>query len=130
MRDCVLPCGGGASGEEPSLVQRGTFVDLQSNILHRDATFWGADADEFRPERWLDSSLRPKWEYLPFGGGARNCPAQRMTQTQCAFIVARFAQKFKILENRDPVLEFVEDYAFTKKSQNGVKVALLPATAT
>lgn len=97
--------------------------------MHRDIDFWGADAEEFRPERWLDPGLRPKWEYLPFGGGARNCPAQRMTQTQCAFVVARLAQEFEALENRDPVVEFVDEYNFSKRSRNGVKVAILPATA-
>ncbi len=128
VRDCVLPCGGGVSGEEPSLVQRGTLVDMRSNIMHRAPMFWGPDANKFLPEHWLNPNLRPKWEYLPFGGGARNCPAQRMTLTQCAFIVARLAQEFGSLENRDPEVEFVEEYGFSKRSRNGVKVAFLPAT--
>lgn len=127
VRSCVLPHGGGASGEEPVFVQRGTLVDLRNNILHRDTKFWGADANDFRPERWLDSDLQPRWEYLPFGGGMRNCPAHQMTVTQFAYIVTRFVREFETLENRDPTLEFVDEYTFSKRSRNGVKIALVRA---
>ncbi|KAL9633074.1 MAG: hypothetical protein Q9164_004916 [Protoblastenia rupestris] len=127
MRNCVLPHGGGVSGEDPIFVQRGTLIDLRNNILHRDTKYWGADANEFRPERWLDPNLQPRWEYLPFGGGMRNCPAHQMTITQFAYIITRLVREFETLENRDQVLEFVEEYTFSKRSQNGVKVALLRA---
>ena len=127
VRSCVLPHGAGTSGEDPVFVQRGTLVDLRNNILHRDTKFWDADANEFRPERWLDSDLQPRWEYLPFGGGMRNCPAHQMTVTQFAYVIARLVREFETLENRDPTLEFVDEYTFSKRSRNGVKIALLRA---
>ena len=130
MSDCILPHGGGRSGEEPSLIQKGTLVDMRSNVLHRKTQVWGSDAAEFKPGRWLEPGLRPKWDYLPFGGGARNCPSQQMTVTQYAFVITRFAQEFEELQNRDPVHEFVDEYTFSKRSQNGVKVALLPPKAS
>lgn len=104
-------------------------MDLRNNILHRDKSFWGADANEFRPERWLEPDLQPRWEYLPFGGGIRNCPAQQMTVTQLAYVIVRLVQQFETIENRDPVEEFVDEYAFSKKSKNGVKIALRRAKA-
>lgn len=40
--------------------------------LHTRRDIWGADAEEFRPERWAE--FTPKgWEYLPFNGGPRIC---------------------------------------------------------
>jgi hypothetical protein len=36
-------------------------------------------------------------------------------------------QKFKALENRDPVWEFVEQSRLAVESRNGVKVGLIPA---
>lgn len=106
-------------------VQRGTLMDLRINILHRDTKIWGADATTFRPERWLEPKLQPRWEYLPFGGGKRNCPAHQMTVTQAAYILTRLAQEFEMLENRDAVMDFVEEYTFSKRSQNGVKIAFV-----
>ncbi len=123
LHDCVLPRGGGDRGEERIFVQRGTLIDTHIAVLHRDTAFWGPDAETFRPERWLEDGLRPMWEYIPFGGGARNCPAQQMVLTQYAFIVVRFVQSFRTLECRDEVWEFVGEYNFSKRSKNGVKVA-------
>lgn len=128
MRDCVLPRGGGDMGEQPIFVQRGTLIDTHISVLHRDPAFWGPDAEVFRPERWFEDSLRPRWEYIPFGGGARNCPAQQMILTHYAFVVARFVQTFEIIECRDEVLEFVAEFNFSKRSKNGVKVAFRNAS--
>lgn len=124
VRDCVLPCGGGPSGDGPIFVRKGTLVDFRTNVLHRNRNFWGNDAESFRPERWLEGNIRPKWEYLPFGGGARICPAQQMILTQYAYILFRFVQEFQMLENRDPCSEFVAIFNLSKRSRNGVQAAL------
>lgn len=50
----VVPEGGitlcGARFEE------GTIVGINPAVIHRDKTIFGNDADEFRPERWTESS--------------------------------------------------------------------------
>ena len=122
-RDTVLPHGGGADGSQPVLIQSGTLIDIRTNVLHRDQVFWGPDAEKFVPDCWLDKDLRPKWEFLPFGGGGRNCPAQQMVLAQYAFILANFARRFEVIENRDEVWEFVDVYNFSKRSARGVLVA-------
>ena len=127
LQDCVLPRGGGEAGGDPIFVQRGTVVQTHTSVLHRDSACWGPDAHTFRPERWLDGSLRPKWNFLPFGGGSRTCPAQQMVLTQFAFILARFARTFETLECKDEAGELVDDYKFVKRSKNGVNVALRKA---
>lgn len=33
----------------------GTNVGMSAQIVHRNRDIYGADADEFRPERWLES---------------------------------------------------------------------------
>lgn len=46
-------------------------------IIHRNKEIFGADADIFRPERWLeaDESQKAVMErnYIPFGVGSRTC---------------------------------------------------------
>ena len=126
LKDTVLPTGGGDSGLAPVHVRKGVSVQLNYVALHRRPEVYGPDADVFRPERW--ETLRVgTWDFLPFIGGPRVCPAQQMALTQVAYTVARIACEFESVENRDPVLEFVEQYRITSDSKNGCKVALVPA---
>ena len=50
---------------------------MNSWDLHRDKQIYGADADVFRPERWLHASEAEKAlmerSYVPFGMGSRTC---------------------------------------------------------
>jgi cytochrome P450 len=45
--------------------------------IGRDKKYWGGDADEFKPERFMDSTIDfmgSSYEFLPFGAGRRICP--------------------------------------------------------
>lgn len=74
-RTTVLPAGGGPSGNSPVLVRKGTGVGYSVYHMHRMESIYGADAHEFRPERWEDTNLEKKagWGFLPFHGGPRIC---------------------------------------------------------
>lgn len=95
------------------------------HALHKDPDIWGRDALVFRPERW--ESLRTTWEYIPFLGGARICPAQQMALTEISYVIIRFMKEFKSIDNRDEEMEFVETVKLTLESRNGVKVGFVPA---
>lgn len=62
--DTVLPVGGGVTGSSPLFVPAGTLVAYTVYSIHRRTDLFGADAEEFKPERW--ETLRPGWDYLPF----------------------------------------------------------------
>ena len=93
--------------------------------MHRDQDFWGPDAEAFRPERWAEMARPPHWEFVPFNGGRRMCPAQQMVLTEIAYAVVRMLQAFEGIENRDPVREYVEGFNFTMESKRGVEVGLV-----
>lgn len=44
--------------------------------FHRDRDVWGADADLFRPDRWLETTSAQRRNYNPFGSGAQACVAK------------------------------------------------------
>ena len=92
--------------------------------LHHDKKVWGEDAEEFRPERW--ETERPMWEYLPFLGGPRICPAQQMALAECSYVLVRLLQEFRDIENRDPE-PWAEEIRLQSQSRHGVKIGLLPA---
>jgi benzoate 4-monooxygenase len=51
----------------------GTTVGVPIYTIHRDESVWGADAEEFRPERWLqddDSKTKFMDAFKPFSDGA------------------------------------------------------------
>jgi cytochrome P450 len=51
---------------------KGTVVLPAIALVQRDERQYGADAAEFRPERWLEDSP-PPYTWIPFGGGVRRC---------------------------------------------------------
>ena len=126
LEDTILPRGGGPLGESPVYVRKGTSVQFNFFALHRRSEVYGQDEGAFRPERW-DALQIGSWDFLPFMGGPRVCPAQQMALMQVRFTVAKFVQTFECIENRDPVLEFVEQYRISAASKNGCKVALMSA---
>lgn len=73
-KDTFLPRGGGADGQSPIFVQKGQMIIWVLYSMHRRTDLWGADAAEFRPERW--EGLLPGFNFLPFNGGPRICPGK------------------------------------------------------
>jgi hypothetical protein len=121
INDNILPIGGGPDGKAPVYVEKGTIVAMNLWGLHHDKDIWGEDANEFKPDRWVGK--RTKWDFVPFLGGPRICPAQQQVYTHTTYLLVRLTQEFQAIENRDPVLEYVELVKMTTESRNGVKVA-------
>jgi len=91
--------------------------------MQRDKQFWGVDSEEYRPERW--ETIRPTWEFTPFSGGPRICPALKLVYIECEYIAARLVREFSKLENRDPEPRWVEERRLIFQSKNGALVGLI-----
>jgi cytochrome P450 len=127
VADTVLPRGGGPDGKSPMFVPKGQIVAWSVYSMHRRPDFYGADAEEFKPERWLgEKSLRPGWEYLPFNGGARICLGQQFALTEASYTCVRLLQEFKAIETTDPA-PWTEWLTLTATHANGLPVTLTPA---
>ncbi|CAL4939528.1 unnamed protein product [Urochloa decumbens] len=79
-------------------VPSGTLAFVNVWAIGRDPAVWGGAANEFRPERFVGSSLDVKgqdFELLPFGSGRRMCPGiglgLKMVQLVLANLVHGFA---------------------------------------
>ena len=79
-------------------VPAGTLVFVNAWAIGRDPAVWGRAAAEFRPERFVGSSVDVKGqdlELLPFGSGRRMCPGYtlglRMVQVTLANLLHAFA---------------------------------------
>ena len=65
--------------------------------LNKD--FWGPNANDFYPERWIEQpDLEKSWFYQPFGGGPRNCIGMRLALIEMKIGILKIIEKF------DPVI--------------------------
>jgi cytochrome P450 len=78
-------------------IPAGAMIAVSSWVLHRHRLLWDAperfDPDRFLPER---SAGRPRFAYLPFGGGPRVCIGQVLAMTEATLILATLAQRFRV----------------------------------
>ena len=67
------------------------------HVLHRLPAFWH-DPEAFDPERFLpqQSADRPKFVYLPFGAGPRQCIGNQFALIEAQLIVATLAQRYRL----------------------------------
>ena len=72
---------------------------MTKTVQQRNPEYWGHDADVYRPERF--EGLKPFWEFVPFSGGPRRCPAQMMVMTEGAYMLARLLLQYRRVEARD-----------------------------
>ena len=76
---------------------RGWLAFLMPYVLHRLPTHW-PDPDRFDPDRFLPerSADRPKFAYLPFGAGPRQCIGNQFALLEAHLTVATLAQGFRL----------------------------------
>ena len=77
-------------------VKAGTQVFISPWILHRHRALWD-DPETFDPERFSPerSARRPRFAYLPFGGGPRVCIGAMFALTEANLILAGLAQHYR-----------------------------------
>ncbi|CAF3529240.1 unnamed protein product [Fusarium graminearum] len=73
------------------------------HLIHRDPKVWGADAEEFRPERMADEFFEalPKNAWKPFGNGMRGCIGREFAWQEAKLITVMILQNFE-LSKADP----------------------------
>ncbi len=78
-------------------VPKGSIVFLIPFVIHRRPKLWPDpkrfDPDRFAPER---ESARPRFAYIPFGGGPRGCIGNQFAMLEAQLIVAMIAQRYRV----------------------------------
>ena len=105
-------------------VRKGTEVAILPWVLHRHRTLWD-DPDRFDPERFSQerSATRPRFAYLPFGGGPRTCIGAQLALTEVSLLVATMAQRYwlKLVPGQDIVLL----HRVTLRPRGGIRMQLV-----
>ncbi|KAJ0613923.1 putative psoralen synthase [Helianthus annuus] len=77
-------------------ISSGTQVIINAWAVGRDPSLWD-NPDEFRPERFLDSSVDYRgfnFELTPFGAGRRKCPGIQFAMNVNELVIASLVHKF------------------------------------
>ncbi|KAI6180979.1 putative cytochrome P450 CYP13A8 [Aphelenchoides besseyi] len=77
------------------LVEKGTDVIVDLLSIHFDKKTWGDDAEEFRPERFLQDKIPSA--YYAFGGGPRLCIGMRFAFLEEKLLLVYFLRKFRVV---------------------------------
>jgi len=90
----------------------GTVLSVPTYTVHRDAAAWGADVEEFRPERWLEGDAKEMQKaFAPFSVGPRACVGRNLAQMEMLVLIATIFHRYsvtlmpgEILETRDATI--------------------------
>ncbi|KAE8700294.1 CYP714A1 protein [Hibiscus syriacus] len=79
------------------LVPKGVCIWTVIPTLHRDPDIWGPDANEFKPERFINGvskACKSPQGYIPFGLGTRLCLGKNFAMVQLKVLLALIVSKF------------------------------------
>ncbi|KDQ49960.1 hypothetical protein JAAARDRAFT_611408 [Jaapia argillacea MUCL 33604] len=85
--------------QKPIYIPAGTTIPYSVFLMHRRTDLWGPDADEFDPERFIDTRLKKylvpnPFIFLPFNAGPRICLGQQFAYNEMSFMLIRLFQTF------------------------------------
>ncbi|EXJ63764.1 hypothetical protein A1O7_00099 [Cladophialophora yegresii CBS 114405] len=74
-----------------------TEVGVNSWVAHANRNMFGADAEEFKPERWLEDAERAaemNRNILTFGAGSRTCIGKNISLLEISILIPELVRKF------------------------------------
>lgn len=106
----VVPPGPGVEIEGRNFPQ-GTVLSVPAYTIHHSKEIWGADADSFRPERFLSDKLTPRQRdaFIPFSYGPRACVGRNVAEMELALIVSTTFRRYEFELHQD-VMETREGF--------------------
>lgn len=78
-------------------IPKGSTVMILPWVLHRHVKLW-PNPGRFDPERFSpeQTAARPRFTYLPFGGGRRICIGAAFSIAEATILLATLAQRFRL----------------------------------
>ena len=82
------------------LIPGGTIVGCNAWVIHHREEIFGCDVEEFRPERWLETSKEVRKEMeacmFHFGMGPRTCIGKNISLLEIYKVVPSFLRRFEV----------------------------------
>jgi len=110
-----------------TFVPKGTSIVLSPFAINRSVALWGADAEEFRPERWAGkedgaAAVESNYGFLTFLAGPRGCIGNVFAKVEFKCLLAVTIGRFEF--EQDGKRELVVKAGITAKPLGGIPVAV------
>ncbi|KAG8370316.1 hypothetical protein BUALT_Bualt14G0104200 [Buddleja alternifolia] len=106
-------------------IPKGVLLQLPVALLHRRPEIWGADALEFRPDRFSEGVLKAangQAAFMPFSWGPRICIGQNFALMEGKVFMAQLLRTFSF--ELAPTYKHAPYAAFTIQPQYGAPLVL------
>lgn len=102
---------------------KGAVVMWAPWAMGRSRHIWGQDADDFRPERWIDPKtdqlmFKSAFEFPVFNGGPRACLGKKMAELLAVYVIATLVWEYDFQEVHD------QPSVVERKSQNSLTLPM------
>lgn len=106
-------------------IPKGSTVMIVPWVLHRHVKLW-PNPGRFDPERFSaeQSATRPRFIYLPFGGGRRICIGAAFSLAEATILLATLAQRYRL--QLAPGHRVEPQGLITLRPRHGMKMLLTP----
>jgi len=76
-------------------VPAGSTIAVPPYLLHRNVEIW-PNPEGFQPERFMGEAKRPRYAYLPFGGGRRICVGAGFAMLEAVLVLASISRTHRL----------------------------------
>lgn len=106
-------------------VPKGSAVLIAPWVLHRHSKLW-QNPGRFDPERFSpeQTAARPRFSYLPFGGGRRICIGAAFATAEATILLATITLRYRLRPVAGHPVE--PQGLITLRARHGMKMTLLP----
>ncbi len=107
------------------IITPGTLIIISTYAIHRHPQFW-RQPEQFVPARFAPSeeNTRPRYAYIPFGGGPRLCIGNNFALTEARLVLAAVTQRFRLVLEQGQAVQM--DALVTLRPHGGLPMKLQP----
>ena len=117
FRKCVSPTHLGGSP-----IEKGVTLIVPAHVINRLPEYWGDDAEEFNPKRFLNREGADDAEFQAFGYGQRRCIGERLALLEGKLFLARLLLKYRLVAcDESKTLPNVDGFSWMTHPANTLK---------
>ncbi|KAJ3550674.1 hypothetical protein NMY22_g305 [Coprinellus aureogranulatus] len=111
-------------------IAKDTLIFVSLHSCNRDPLIWGSDAEEWKPERWLDplpssvTDARVPGVYsnlMTFLGGGRSCIGFKFSQLEMKIVLSILVRRFKFAPSGKKIVWLAHGIQQPTVEESGVK---------
>ncbi|KAF4038939.1 Cytochrome P450 [Phytophthora infestans] len=107
---------------------KGTSVHMPHYTMGRMKSVWGPDAEEFKPERWIDPVTRKilavsAFKFSAFYGGPHACLGMKFAMSEIKITLAMLLSRYNLKTSKNP-FDYTYRMALSLRIDGGLDVAV------